>query len=564
MPVEFDVDRLRVQRFRGIVDFDLSLSRGTPTYLIGGNNTRKSTLLNAFALALRSGGFHTFTPTEFDFHQDRGDGRPCDDFAITVAFKAQTPQHLPAVQGVGNPIPVHGVRVLGRRKSGALDHRHVLLDSKGKPIVLSPRTTLKGKVKEEYRDHGLGWSPYYARLDEIRDFLPEVWLLRPDNVDASLYHWKTGPLNRLARLLSDKFLDTAWTFDHDGQNRPMPAALAEAHRFLKASVQRFPFWADELKPKLEAAFSKYLGQAATFGLMPDVQSLKDWLTQQLVTSFAAEVGAPLIPLSANGDGWQALTRLAALEILQDLSPRTSPIPVLILFEEPETYLHPHLRRKLRDVLEGLASRGWIVLVSTHAPEFISFRRPQQVVRLWPRSADHGRLLTSGVSDEVRFQERLDERGNHELLFANRVILCEGQDDFTALNTYFEKAHVDVDGFGATILDLGGVQNMPLYAKMARDLRIPWCVLTDEDLLADGTTNPRTEGVRLSLPTLLTPSDALTMWPGSLEATLGVPSGKATPRWQDIHLVPKSLAQIRVDHPEFVRVADQIAQWLTGH
>lgn len=563
MPVDFQFDRLRIERFRGILDFELPFSRGVPTYLIGGNNTGKSTLLDAFALALRGGGFHAYDIEDFDFHRNRSDGQVADEFVITVHFKATRAEDLPAVQGVGDPVPVHGVRAVGKRSGSDFELRTHLLDHQGARILLSPRTPLKAEAKKKYKGRGLGWGSYYARLDEIRTLLPEVWLLRPDNIEASLYHWKSGPLKRLAKMLSDKFVDTAWTFAHEGQQQAMPVTLERAHQLLKASVQSFPFWRDELKPKIESAFSKYLGQAAMFGLAPDVQSLREWLTQQLAVSFAADVGAPLMPLTSNGDGWQALARLATLEVLQALNPRPAPTSVLVLFEEPETYLHPHLRRKLRDVLEALAAGGWMVLVSTHAPEFVSFRKPQQIIRLWPSSPipTHGRLLTSGLPEEIRFQERLDERGNHELLFANRVVLCEGQDDRSALSTYFEKALVDVDGFGVTLLDLGSVYNMPLYAKMAGDLKIPWCALTDEDRSADGTLNTKTEDVRVKVRKLATSSDLLPMWPGSLEQALK--ASDVSPKWQQINLLPKSLEQIKLDYPDFVHVAETIARWIDG-
>lgn len=436
------------------------------------------------------------------------------------------------------------------------------MDGHGKAITISPRTALKGDTKEQYRDHGLGWAQYYARIDEVRAFLPEVWLLRPDNLEASLYHWKSGPLNRLASILSERFLDSSWSFEYDGKQREMPETLEKAHRFLKASVQNFPFWKDELKPRFENALSKYLGRAAVVGLVPDVQSLREWLTQQLAASFSAEAGAPMTPLRVMGSGWQALARLAALEVLQQLQSGTQ-TPVLILFEEPETYLHPHLRRKLRDILEGLASGGWIVVVSTHAPEFVTFRKPQQIVRLWPGSPTplHGRLLTSGLSQEIKFQEKLDERGNHEFLFAHRVILCEGKDDFSAVCTYLEKAQIDVDGFGVTILDLGGVDNMPSYARIARDLKIPWCAITDEDFLADGKRNPKTEAVRKELAQVVTASDISPTWPTSLESVLGCTTGKATPQWQQIYFARKTMDQINLDYPQFVQVAESIARWI---
>jgi hypothetical protein len=125
----------------------------------------------------------------------------------------------------------------------------------------------------------------------------------------------------------------------------------------------------------------------------------------------------------------------------------------------------------------------------------------------------------------------------------------------------EKALVDVDGFGVTLLDLGSVFNMPLYARMAGDLKIPWCAVTDEDRLPDGTPNMKTEDVRVKVRTLATPSDLLPMWPGSLEQVLK--TNDASPKWQQINLVPKSLQQITLDYPDFARVAESIGRWIDG-
>lgn len=47
------VDRVRVQRFRGIVDATLELERGT-TFLVGENNAGTSSLLQALAMAVGS------------------------------------------------------------------------------------------------------------------------------------------------------------------------------------------------------------------------------------------------------------------------------------------------------------------------------------------------------------------------------------------------------------------------------------------------------------------------------------------------------------------------------
>ncbi len=354
MSVEFSLGSLTVRGFRGMAEFNLDLPQGVPLYLIGANNSGKSTVLFSLALALRGGGTHQFTPEEFDFYH-APDGKAATDFSVCLKFLVDDPKHLPIVQAVGPPVPVHGVEVRGSTdRAGRLSHRHLLLDAAGEPIVLLVRTAIKADLKETYRDHGLASPRVYGRLDDIRDHLPEVFLLTGDNLKDQLYRYRTGPLQRLSRLLARRFLEQKWEFPFKGKTWPMPDAIRNAHSFLRDAVNAFPFWKQDLKPKLEDTLSTYLGRTAQIHLRPDIQSIEGWRTQQLLVAFAAESGGSVTPLERMGDGWQSLIRLAALDVLsqyeEEVRERT-----LLLFEEPETYLHPHLRRKMRDVLERLAA-----------------------------------------------------------------------------------------------------------------------------------------------------------------------------------------------------------------
>jgi hypothetical protein len=218
MPVHFRFTKLAIRGFRGIRELDIDLPSGKPLYLIGGNNSGKSTVLQAAALALAGGGFHQFEPEAFDYFHDAA-GHAVSDFTATMHMASTDVTHLPAVQGVGNPTPVHGIQVRGTTDGGGrLSHRRVLLDDAGKAITYSPRTALKGETKEAYKGRsGLGWSQPYARLDEIRSNMPDVWLLTPQNLHRSLYEWKTGPLQKLSRILTSRFLDTDWQFEYDGK-----------------------------------------------------------------------------------------------------------------------------------------------------------------------------------------------------------------------------------------------------------------------------------------------------------------------------------------------------------
>ena len=561
MPVDFRFSRLSIRNFRGIRELDIDLPEKIPLHVIGGNNSGKSTVLDALALAFRGGGMHAFIPTEFDFFHD-ANGTPTSDFTITLSFAAQETKHLPAVQGVGNPISVHGIRVLGSTdKRGRHAHQHVLVDGAGKTITFSQRTALKGDVKEDFADHSVGWRPVNARPDDIREYLPEVWLLRPDNLKASLYHWKTGPLQRLSQMLAQRFLHTEWTLNVGGKNRPMPKTLVSAHGFFREAVTQFPFWKDDLKAKLQDTLSKYIGRDAQMDLRPDVRTIEDWLAQQLVVAFATDSGGATTPLEKMGDGWQSLIRVAALDVLSQY-PEQIRERVVLLFEEPETYLHPHLVRKLRSVLEQLAGNGWTIVTATHAPEMISFASPQMVVRLWrrPDGVGKGELRTTDAGSHVTFQERLDERGGHEMLFAQRAVLCEGKDDVFAIRLFLNKRGFDLDGRSVSVINVGDVGAIPTYAEMARKLGIPWCAITDEDLSAEGTIQKPAEIARKKLDKLKTELDRSLIWKGKLEKCLGKVSGKAEPMWISRQLEQKSADEIEAQYPDYASVGKEVIAW----
>jgi putative ATP-dependent endonuclease of the OLD family len=180
-----------------------------------------------------------------------------------------------------------------------------LLDGKGKPISFSPRTGLQGAMKTELGDHtGVGWTQTSARHDHIRGELPDVMLLTPQNIDQSLFQWKTGPLNRLATMLAERFLEENWTFEYAGNTVKMPDRIKSVHAFLGAAVETFPFWKGDLRPKLSNTLSAYVGRHTRIELKPKLQELEEWLKQQLLMSFAADEYGTVTPIESMGDGWK--------------------------------------------------------------------------------------------------------------------------------------------------------------------------------------------------------------------------------------------------------------------
>ena len=556
MSVRFRLSRLEVRDFRGIEQLDLDLPSGEPSVIVGANNSGKTTVLSALALGLRDGGFGRFAPEPFDFRV-RSDGTHATEFGITVRFEPDGGT-LPAVQGMGNPVWVHGVRVRGKQKKGGIfEHRHLLIDDEDQPITFSQATPLKGAIKEEFAGTGTGWRPINAKLEDIRDTVPEVWFLQPHNIEAHLYVWRSGPLRRLAQMLSDRFLQEPWVFEIDGKQRSMPQGIRQAHRFFHEAVQRFPFWQDDLKLRLEDALGRYIGGSAKFSLDPSISTIEEWLAQQLTVAFAVEQGAQPTPLQRMGDGWQCLVRLAALDVLSQYDDLVRNDRVVLLMEEPETHLHPHLRRRLRATLEAAAAKGWQVVITTHTPEFVSFSHKQQLTRLHRNGGTLSAFTVSpaSIGGEVKAQERLERgRATLEVPFARRVLISEGKSDDLGFRLGLAAFGFDADAEGLSIIAGGGAPGMPPMARLVGALGIPWVAVTDDD-----PGNPKTERVRADLEVAKSAADLTLVLKGALEGSLGLDK-HADSAEVLARLAGASSTELTTEYPTFAELCRAIIDW----
>lgn len=561
MPIDYEITKIIIKGWRGIDTLELDLRPGFPNVLIGSNNAGKTAVLDAIGLALNSAAFGSqWSPDQDDFYRDQS-GKRSAEFIVQALFEAAVDTGYPAVRGVGKPISVRGIQVRGTLKDGKAKHQRTLLDEKLQPILIAPRTALSAEDKVKWKDHGVNWMQYYARLDEISDDVPEVWLFRPQEIYASLFVWKRGPIARLSRLLAKRFLSDNWIIEReDGKKSAMPDTLYKAHEFFREAVEKFPFWREDMKPKLEEAIGRYVGSQAKVDLRPDVQLFEDWIAQQLTVSLATDPAGVVTPLSSMGDGWQSIVRLAALEALSQYKSEMKE-RVVILLEEPETHLHPHLRRKLRKVLATLSKNGWMVMYSTHSPEMVSFDADQVITRLVRAGGalSVNTVHTDKIAAPAKLQSKLDERGAHDFLFSSGTVFVEGRDDGFACRFTFDSTGVDVDGRSISITQCNAVSVIPSFAAIAKDLGIRWCALTDEDKLPGGGINANTEAERKKIEALRTKTDIQVQWPGKLETCLGIaPPDKAHPELTEPLIAHKDW---RTNHRDYYSTVADIAAWI---
>jgi len=564
MPIDFQLAKLEIRDFRGLQSVDINLAENCVKVLIGANNSGKSTILDAISFVLEGPNSYNYIPKRYDFYH-ASDGSHAQQFEVKLLFSASNETSLPSVRGgYGDPMPVLGACLTGStEKNEKYSHNTRLVGKNGEPILIPTSVPLKGKAKDDWKDHKLSFRQRYARWQDISDYKPVVWLLKPGNLFVSLYQWKTGPLKRLANLLTRQFFETEWNFDYKGKKHAMPESLHKAHKFFADAMHDFPFWRDDMKPRLEETLSAYIGRQARLDLKPDISTIENWLSDQLALSFAADAGGVTTPLESMGDGWQSLVRIAALDVLSQY-PEETASRVVLLFEEPESFLHPHLSRKLSGVLDRLAAAGWVVALTTHSPNFVSFSRNQSILRL-TRNENTVKacvLETSQVEEAPKFQERMDERGAHEMLFAQKAVLVEGQDDVFAVRSYLQKhTNIDLDGKSISIIRTGDVGQLPAFASIASKLGIPWCAVSDQDLQPDGTVKQPTAVAQEKLTKLQKSCDRQTKWKQSLESCLKKTAGKASPDWQSQYIETKSAANLIAENPDYVAACEEIRTWI---
>jgi predicted ATP-dependent endonuclease of OLD family len=155
---------------------------------------------------------------------------------------------------------------------------------------------------------------------------------------------------------------------------------------------------------------------------------------------------------------------------------------VLLIEEPELYLSPHMQRHLFRLLRELAQRGNQILYSTHAPVFLSVDRMEELALVRHRKDDGTTLLQPEPLAEAEAFRVLSEFGSDraELFLARAVLLVEGRTEKMTFPYVFEALGHEPDKEGVLILETGGKGNIPLFVRICNACEIPYVVVHDRD------------------------------------------------------------------------------------
>lgn len=471
------VESVKLSNLRGISDLTLELQPHL-TLLVGRNNSGKTRILHAIAIALGA------LPADQD------------DFTVGTAGDA----HVDVVVAPSPPsFPGTG--------SGDAEFEQSFPDTIGQ--VLNPdmirdqplserfawRTTIRrsaegvGARADRYRlnySAHQGWylpsSPHILSRDQLGLFEGTLIGARRDLSDE--LSMRGSPIRR---ILNDLELDEAARTQLENELQKLGNRIVTQSNSLEAVNQA-----------LQSAEHRIDG----FG-SPEFNALPTRL-EELARSISLDLdtGTGALPLRLHGSGPRSLASLLVQTVLYERrlgrdGPSTPRHPITLV-EEPEAHLHPQMQLELPSLLDSVPGQ---VIVSTHSSHLVTTVDPRalrltrteagrsSVVDLRPAAsadeATHRARQPALFEQEMEKLKRLVERPFGELLFASAVIIGDGATERSFLPPLLRYGLGSVAN-GVCVIDPGSMTGPLAHAaiKFARLVEVPWYLFCDSDESGD--------------------------------------------------------------------------------
>lgn len=233
----------------------------------------------------------------------------------------------------------------------------------------------------------------------------------------------------------------------------------------------------------------------------------------------------------------------------------SPDFTLLLFEEPEAFLHPPQQSQLdRDLRKIGSEQGRQVLISTHSPQFVSHAtenipgiarlqrsngqasvgqvRPENLDALFLENQEINKLAAGLKNYEAGTEESKIEMEavkyflwlNPErcgVFFAKRTLVVEGPSELVLINYLIQTGQVRTPSGGLFVLDAMGKFNVHRFMNLLGELKIEHSVLHDADPIKTGDDKVFHDSVNKLIQDKRNPfTQKIHVFPDDLEKFLG--------------------------------------------
>lgn len=461
------IHSLRVEGYKRIQDATVIF--GDATFLIGPNNSGKTSVLSALA--------HLLSPLKripeveyFCIRDDAtGEQKTVSNRIVIEAEFRNLPAEAQTWRGFkGRVLPHEGAAA---DESGlCISYRKTYELGKDVVIEVKSKTRIRGaafddiKTPQDLIDRGVDREAVESRFPDLGkkltatakpelEELDEIWELGDEDV------WVQNPggipqvvLSRLPRFLLIPAGDSSHEISGNGVLSRTLNELFEdvrnASPNYKKAQEHLDALAKELDPEDDASeFGKMLAELneVIAGVFPDSSIHADADLSDPNTSLKPKFTVALAsnvrtPVDHQGTGMVRAAVFGVLRFRQRwLAKREAATPsrsLIIGFEEPELYLHPSAANQMRDTIYDLSLKDNQIVATTHSPFLIDLsRKPRQVLNRFAVAENGVQVkaftvteaflsLQESDKDYVKMLLRVDDH-IARVFFSRRVVIVEG-------------------------------------------------------------------------------------------------------------------------------------------
>jgi len=483
---------IRLHNFRGILEQEVELH--AYSLLVGPNNAGKSTFIDGIRAFYEKDGFKFKPGNDFPFLKTAD-----DESWVELKFSLSDAEHDSLADTYKVADKTLRVRKLFQTKTKGADGKNAA-----------------GSIYGYKNDGNLSDEPFYgAKNVQSGKFGDLIYIPAVSKVDE---HTKlTGP-SALRDLLTDVMSDVV-----EG---------GKAYGEFAASVETFASTILKEKTKddrslegFQDSFNKLLEPWQTkFALRFPPPSAADIIKQMVNWDLLDEFHGKAQGVDYYGSGFQrhfiySLIQLGAQYVGRKAAKKAKdfvPSLTLILFEEPEAFLHPPQQEILARSLMAIANKDtWQVVCTTHSSHFVSrnadsipaivrvMRTGGNVEAFQISDADWSAIVTANKAIEAivakypKMQKKLhadDVRPEMEavkhflwlnsdrsgIFFANHALLVEGPTEVALINKLIDDGKINGADCGLQVLDCLGKYNIHRFMNLLGHLGIAHSVIHDDD------------------------------------------------------------------------------------
>lgn len=478
------IEKIKIKNWKSIKGLEIDWQ--DLLIFIGANNAGKSNILSSLLFF-----FDEIKPDQGDICKTSGE----DVSSVEIVFKNLTQDDLDEYSDI-----INNNKIIIKKTFNGTDN-DIFFEKYFKTIDIAVYPWLDYKY-EDYKDRTtLGWLPIQDTVTQLyptwtitREKYKEIidryksenpWILQ----EKYELIWKTNPLNinvlyvPALKDVNDEF--SRWTiskllkecfdnvFQHTTVSTITWSIRTEIDKLNEWSVNR-----PEPLAELEREISDWMTDwNAQFKVKFDTN-----IEDILKTSYKVLINDWVeSDITKKGHGFQRNLIFSLLKIRQSHHGQNQENSIL-LFEEPELYLHPQAQRRIYEEIKQLSNNLLFTWLTTHSNLFIKLEDYKNVCIVKKELSETKKIQVNQDifwTDREKFQlqERIDATRS-ELFFAKKVIIVEGMTDKVSVPFIAKKLNCHKPEYSIIMCD--GKDTIPKYVKLLNNFQINYIAVFDKD------------------------------------------------------------------------------------